>query len=676
MEPIKAKWIDYGSTNDNNTSGTVTDLDTKNVRHIRFSSATTLDTLADGLTPGSNLPRELMITNITGGLLIVKNEGSGTASNRILTGTGADVTMADGASAYLRYDVNSSRWRIVGQAAGGSAVVSPGIIGKLPYYNGITTIDDTASGTLTEGLFWDNSNRRFGINADTPQASLHLLKLDANIRGNAILGTGSYSTPPGFGSIWAGDNLTTSATDYCWVFGKDITSAGPYDLVHGESFTNLQGSYNFLNGKLHTTSFNSTRNIINGSTVLVGGTSYDNIFTGFSYSTSGTVAYSFIGGINHASLSGLSSCLIIGNIQNIESVNYSLIGGSQNVVRGAHNSLVSGNSNKTRSYGSAVGGTSNIVWESPQSSFSVGFAWGAGLRVVGQTSTAFGGDSSNINLKSYAAADFSFMSGGLQSEANSKYGRVEGRESIAGNKSYTWTRTSASSTTINISVGAIQPSEFTGSVTSRFYDMAGTDGFLDDVTAADISTNFVSYTNPTLVVSISNAASLGSKTSGRIVVTSNTEYAVAGGYQSWARFRGQEARANGSFSSAGDAQYSTVTMLKQTTDATPTILSFDKDLNKWLHIPLNTSWAFTITVVGKKEGAATSAFYKFEGLVNRQTGTPVIAGTPAVTFHEDDPAWNCSLSAGSTSLDIVVTGVAATNIKWVARVELTEVTTD
>lgn len=63
----------------------------------------------------------LILCNKTGGAVTVRNEsGSATAANRILTGTGADLNVANNASIWLIYDLASARWRVIGGSGGGS----------------------------------------------------------------------------------------------------------------------------------------------------------------------------------------------------------------------------------------------------------------------------------------------------------------------------------------------------------------------------------------------------------------------------------------------------------------------------------------------------------------------------------------------------------------------------
>ena len=65
----------------------------------------------------------LILANDTSYTLTIKNEDTGaTAANRILTGTGADVDIAAGASVHLAYDSTESRWRVIGSNLQESAI--------------------------------------------------------------------------------------------------------------------------------------------------------------------------------------------------------------------------------------------------------------------------------------------------------------------------------------------------------------------------------------------------------------------------------------------------------------------------------------------------------------------------------------------------------------------------
>jgi len=66
-----------------------------------------------GFTGGAE-GRELWLTNVGSFNIVLVEQATSTAANQIITGTGANVTMAPLDCALLKYDNASSRWRIVG----------------------------------------------------------------------------------------------------------------------------------------------------------------------------------------------------------------------------------------------------------------------------------------------------------------------------------------------------------------------------------------------------------------------------------------------------------------------------------------------------------------------------------------------------------------------------------
>lgn len=99
------------------TTGNIDSLDTSSSSSVRFTgaAAVTLRGIANGQDG-----KYLTIVNSTGNTLTVTNEDSNpSAANRIVTGTGADFTVADGGSAFFQYDSTGQRWRAVSGAAGG-----------------------------------------------------------------------------------------------------------------------------------------------------------------------------------------------------------------------------------------------------------------------------------------------------------------------------------------------------------------------------------------------------------------------------------------------------------------------------------------------------------------------------------------------------------------------------
>lgn len=100
--------VDSSSTGANAAVPATTNLIT--LTNASLTSVGALSSPVDG--------RLAVLVNQTGSTITIVNEDAGqTASNRILTGTGADITIANNASAILFYNSNNSRWNSISSAA-------------------------------------------------------------------------------------------------------------------------------------------------------------------------------------------------------------------------------------------------------------------------------------------------------------------------------------------------------------------------------------------------------------------------------------------------------------------------------------------------------------------------------------------------------------------------------
>ena len=132
----------------------------------------------------------------------------------------------------------------------------------------------------------------------------------------------------------------------------------------------------------------------------------------------------------------------------------------------------------------------------------------------------------------------------------------------------------------------------------------------------------------------------------------------------------------------GHSQSGLIVLLKATTDATATVLTSDASTagtTNQVILPNNSAYAFTGTVVARRQasGGTASAAWKVEGLIRREGSagtTTLVAST--VTAISNVPGWTLALSADTTNggLAITATGAAATNIRWVATINSSEVT--
>ena len=155
--------------------------------------------------------------------------------------------------------------------------------------------------------------------------------------------------------------------------------------------------------------------------------------------------------------------------------------------------------------------------------------------------------------------------------------------------------------------------------------------------------------------------------------------AVAIGSGANARIAGQKAYANGSFTTAGDAQHGVYVLRNTTTDSTITQLFLDS-VAEQIVMPSNSTFVFDIIVAGRRTDATGGgAGYKFVGIARKDTtsGSVTFVGTPSKTvIGETNVSWDASVAVDTLSGAFIVNvkGESAKTIRWVATVLTTEVT--
>ena len=137
---------------------------------------------------------------------------------------------------------------------------------------------------------------------------------------------------------------------------------------------------------------------------------------------------------------------------------------------------------------------------------------------------------------------------------------------------------------------------------------------------------------------------------------------------------------------AGGPKTGIQVLVSHTTDATPTVATVASSSGQTAlssttitALTNNSVMAFTGVIAARQqasEGTACAA-WKIEGLIRREgsAGTTVLVNS-ATTVLDNTPAWGMTLSADTTNggLAITATGAAATNIRWVATINTSEVT--
>jgi hypothetical protein len=121
-----------------------------------------------------------------------------------------------------------------------------------------------------------------------------------------------------------------------------------------------------------------------------------------------------------------------------------------------------------------------------------------------------------------------------------------------------------------------------------------------------------------------------------------------------------------------------------TTDATATVLRSNTSAattTNQVILPNNSAYTFQGTCIANVTGGSTTSGWKFEGVIKRganAASTTLVAAVTPIVIAQDVAAatWALAITADTTNggIAVTVTGAAATTIRWVSKIETTEVT--
>ncbi len=355
-------------------------------------------------------------------------------------------------------------------------------------------------------------------------------------------------------------------------------------------------------------------------------------------------------------------------------VGATVAGGLGNTAGGGGSAVAGGSANASNGLYSAIGGGLN---NSSSASFSkVG---GGELNfATGQHSSVGGGRSNQ------AAGTFSVVVGGGGNTASAHGSFIGG-----GGYCCSGLETTNFPNTVTGRGGAIVGG-YENSVAGAASFIGG--GYLNSITGTELTTygaavvggvgNIVSgnYASigggDTNVVSAPNAVVAGGANN-----TASAMYgSVSGGLSGRARLFGQTAHAAGTFSTtAGTAQATQYVLRNRTTDANQNWLYLD-GFSATLVFEPGRAGLLDVQVVAAAEGTGFSASYSFKCHYSVVVGGAAIqpTGCNKTVIYEAEAAWdaNVSFAPGTTSaFGISVNGLVGRNIRWVATVRATEVST-
>jgi hypothetical protein len=151
------------------------------------------------------------------------------------------------------------------------------------------------------------------------------------------------------------------------------------------------------------------------------------------------------------------------------------------------------------------------------------------------------------------------------------------------------------------------------------------------------------------------------------------EYTVAIGHTPRADIEGEISFANGS-GSVGRSQKSVFIFTADTSDATPINMTLGGN-NSQLVIPSGTVIGFSAIITARTASNDVNVFF-IKGCIKNIAGTTSLVSDIVKEELEEDPALNCDIVANDTAdtLEVVVTGKAATAIKWTAVLDCARTT--
>jgi hypothetical protein len=196
----------------------------------------------------------------------------------------------------------------------------------------------------------------------------------------------------------------------------------------------------------------------------------------------------------------------------------------------------------------------------------------------------------------------------------------------------------------------------------------------------------------------STASGLGAVTIGRLNTSSGERSFTSGNNNlanqlySWAVGNGARSAVIGKFaytattfssdgSQAGDAQYTYIVLQAATTNTTPVVATSDGSAAGSFNqvvLPNTSAYAFSGTIVARQQaaGGTASAAWRVEGLIRREaSAAATVLVSSAINTISNVPGWTIAVTADTTNggLAITATGAAATNIRWVATIQTSEV---
>ena len=481
----------------------------------------------------------------------------------------------------------------------------------------------------SQGLYITNSGGQISLQAQPTDSTA----TGGNVRGaNAVdwqtTRVAASNVASGAVSVVGGGYANTANNAYGGVFNGFNNTAGYISVVVG-------GQQNQSTGSSHGAVVGGQANTANGYFNFIGGG-----FTNSGTSASAVTTQSgTMNGTTAVTLSGSNANIRVGQIifgTSIAADTYvaAISGTSLTLSKNA-----SGSSTSTLSFftphGVVVGGGNN------QATGSYSFIGG-------------GGDAGTAANRNTASGDYSVVVGGRNNVASGIGAFVGGGGTVGNNNTFANT----ASNTVAVVVGGIQ------NTASGLYSFVG-GGYGNQSTSAQCSV----------------AGGVGNIVNGSTSAIMGGAYGTTRGITGYHVFSACVAPLS---TTIGQSQAGMLILAKQTTDATATALTSDGSAASGTNqviLPNNSAYYFKGSVIAGVTGGGNSKAWAFEGAIKRgaTAASTTIVGTAVLnTIAQDAGAstWTIAITADTTNggLAVTVTGQASTTIRWVCKVETTEMT--
>ena len=488
-----------------------------------------------------------------------------------------------------------------------------------------------------------------GESTATPNGTVYVDYLQAS---GASTNADIAIVPKGTGAVLAQipDNATTGgnkrgANAVDWQTGRgsatNVASASSSFIGAGSSNT-ASGNFSGIVAGLNNNP-QSTGNFIGAGNGNASNSPYSSVVGGYQNSALGYI--NFVGG--GQSNSGTSASAVTTQSATMNATTaVTLAATNANIKVGQ---LITGTSIATYTYVAAISGTALTLSQaaSGSSTSTLSFYTPHGVVVGGGNNQATGsysfigggGDAGTAANRNVASGDWSFVGGGSKNVASGAGSVIVGG---------------------GINGGGIQGQGHTAS------------GI-----ASSILGGFLNQAQATGSTVVGGSASVSSGTYGTVMGRLAADRSISG---------------NTVFSasnqpiavSIGVSQAGLLVLGRQTTDATATVLCSDaasaSGTNQVI-LPNNSAYYFKGTVIAGVTGAGNTKGWTIEGVIKRGAGvgTTALVGSPTVMSSYADvgaATWAVTATADTTNggLAITVTGQAATTIRWVCKIETTEMT--